>query len=95
MEAQRKYPDELRERAVRLVLEIRERDGKGAGKNTPEAFENHSDFFHPRHVAVIAVQVPTDLIGTGLVHGWATVSLHGHAPDVQVARWGSPSSRTC
>ena len=66
-----------------------------AGKYTPEAFENHSDFFHPRHVAVIVVQVPTELIGVGLVHGWATVSLHGHAPDVQVARWGLPSSRTC
>jgi hypothetical protein len=61
-----------------------------AGKYTPEAFENHSDFFHRRHVAVIVVQVPTELIGTGLVHGWATVSLHGHAPDVQVARWGLP-----
>ena len=65
------------------------------GKYTPEAFENHSDFFHPRHVAVIVVQVPTELIGSGLVHGWATVSLHGHAPDVQVARWGLPLSRTC
>jgi len=54
------------------------------GKYMPEAFENPSDFFHPRHVAVIVVQVPTELIGAGLVHGWATVSLHGHAPDVQV-----------
>jgi transposase len=32
MVAQRKYPDELRERAVRMVLEIRERDGKGHGE---------------------------------------------------------------
>ena len=30
MAAQRKYPDELRERAVKMVLEIRERDGEGA-----------------------------------------------------------------
>jgi transposase-like protein len=29
MAAQKKYPDELRERAVRMVLEIRERDGRG------------------------------------------------------------------
>ena len=28
MPAQRKYPDELRERAVRMVLEIRARDGR-------------------------------------------------------------------
>ena len=33
MAAQRKYPEELRERAVKMVLEIRERDGKGRGKS--------------------------------------------------------------
>ena len=32
MAAQKKYPDELRERAVRMVLEIRERDGRGQGE---------------------------------------------------------------
>ena len=32
MPAQRKYPDELRERAVKVVLEIRDRDGKGRGE---------------------------------------------------------------
>jgi hypothetical protein len=32
MVAQRKYPDELRERAVKMVIEIRERDGKGHGE---------------------------------------------------------------
>jgi transposase len=32
MAAQRKYPDELRERAVKMVSEIRERDGKGHGE---------------------------------------------------------------
>jgi transposase len=32
MPAQRKYPDELRERAVKMVLEIREQDGKGHGE---------------------------------------------------------------
>jgi hypothetical protein len=31
MAAQRRYPDELRERAVKMVFEIRERDGKGTG----------------------------------------------------------------
>jgi hypothetical protein len=33
MAAQRKYPEELRERAVKIVFEIRERDGKGHGEN--------------------------------------------------------------
>ena len=32
MTAQRKYPEELRERAVKMVAEIRERDGKGHGE---------------------------------------------------------------
>jgi transposase len=32
MAAQRKYPEELRERAVKMVFEIRERDGKGRGE---------------------------------------------------------------
>lgn len=32
MAAQKKYPDEPRERAARMVLEIRERDGKGHGE---------------------------------------------------------------
>jgi hypothetical protein len=29
MPAQRKYPGELRERAVKMVFEVRDRDGKG------------------------------------------------------------------
>ena len=32
MAAQRKYPDELRERAVKMVFEIRGLDGKGHGE---------------------------------------------------------------
>ena len=32
MPAQRKYPEELRERAVKMVSEIREQDGKGHGE---------------------------------------------------------------
>ena len=31
MVAQRKYAEELRERAVKMVLEVREREGKGHG----------------------------------------------------------------
>jgi transposase len=32
MPAQRKYPEELRERAVKMVEEIREREGRGHGE---------------------------------------------------------------
>jgi transposase len=32
MAARRKYPEEPRERAVKMVFEVRERDGKGHGE---------------------------------------------------------------
>ncbi len=35
MPAQQKYPDELRERAMKMVLEIRQREGKGHVVNWP------------------------------------------------------------
>ena len=56
----------------------------------PEAFQNRQNFFAGRNVTAIVLEVPTALIGKGLVHGWATASLHGHAPEVQVSRWGLP-----
>jgi Domain of unknown function (DUF4331) len=65
-------------------------DAFAQGRYAPEAFENRADFFAPRHVAAIVLEVPNELIGTGGVHAWATVSLHGHAPERQVARWGLP-----
>ena len=36
MAAQRKYPDELRERAVKMLLEVREREGKRARGAGPD-----------------------------------------------------------
>jgi transposase-like protein len=33
MPAQRKYPEELRERAVKMVFEVRDRDGKGRARS--------------------------------------------------------------
>jgi transposase-like protein len=32
MAAQKKYPDELRERAVKMLFEVREREGRGRGE---------------------------------------------------------------
>ena len=60
------------------------------GGYAPEMFQNHVNLFETRHVAVIVLEVPTELMGEGLVHGWATISLYGHAPETQVARWGLP-----
>jgi Domain of unknown function (DUF4331) len=56
----------------------------------PEAFQNRQNFFDRRNVCAIVIEVPTRSIGDGLVHAWATASLYGHAPEVQVSRWGLP-----
>ena len=56
----------------------------------PEAFLNRQNFFAGKNVTAIVLEVPSSLIGRGLVHAWATASLYGHAPEVQVSRWGLP-----
>ena len=55
----------------------------------PDAFQNRKNFF-AKNVSAIVLEVPSSLIGQGLVHSWATASLYGHAPEVQVSRWGLP-----
>ena len=53
-------------------------------------FQNRKNFFGRRNVTAIVLEVPNDLIGKGKVHAWATSSLYGHAPEMQVQRWGLP-----
>ncbi len=61
------------------------------GTYRPEAFDNHVNFFAGRTVGAIVVEVPNALLGDGaVVRAWPTVSLFGHAPEQQVARWGLP-----
>jgi hypothetical protein len=60
------------------------------GRFDPDAFKNRQNFFAKRNVTAIVVEVPNQLIGHRIVHGWATASLYGHAPEVQVSRWGLP-----
>ena len=55
-----------------------------------EAFQYPQNFFALRNLTEIVLEVPTDLIGEGQVHCWATTSLYGHAPEIQVSRWGLP-----
>jgi hypothetical protein len=38
----------------------------------------------------IVLEVPNDMIGNGTVGAWATISLFGHASEVQICRWGYP-----
>ena len=64
----------------------------GAQKFAPEAFSNGHDFFANRNVTAIVLEVSNEVIAPAgtTVHAWATVSLVGHAPEVQVSRWGLP-----
>ncbi len=55
-----------------------------------EAWQNRKNFFAKRNVTAIVLEVPTEMIGRGRIHAWATASLYGHAPEVQVSRWGLP-----
>lgn len=66
------------------------KDAFTAGRFEPEAFTRGGDFFGGRNVTAIVLEVPDDLIGTGTVHSWTTVSLFGHAPEQQISRWGTP-----
>jgi hypothetical protein len=56
----------------------------------PDSFLHRQNFFARRNVTAIVLEVPNHLIGQGKVHAWATISLHGHAPETQVSRWGLP-----
>ncbi len=55
-----------------------------------DAFLNGQNSFANRNVTALVLEVPTDLIGQGRVGAWATTSLFGHAPEVQIQRWGLP-----
>ena len=67
------------------------KDAFATGSYKPAAFDNHVNFFADRTVGGIIVEVPNALLNTeGPVHAWSTVSLFGHAPEQQVARWGLP-----
>jgi len=60
------------------------------GRFDANAFLNPQNFFANRNATAIVLEVPNALIGTGKVHAWATISLFGHAPELQVSRWGLP-----
>jgi hypothetical protein len=61
-------------------------DGRYAG----DAFLHQPNPFAKRNVTAIVLEVPSELIGKGKINAWATISLFGHAPEVQVSRWGLP-----
>ncbi len=55
-----------------------------------DAFLHQQNPFARRNVTAIVLEVPGELIGKGKINAWATISLLGHAPEVQVSRWGLP-----
>jgi hypothetical protein len=55
-----------------------------------DAFLHQVNPFARRNVTAIVLEVPSELIGKGKINAWATISLSGHAPEVQVSRWGLP-----
>src|SRR5580658_6937377 len=55
-----------------------------------DAFLHQQNPFARRNVTAIVLEVPSELIGKGKIDAWATISLFGHAPEVQVSRWGLP-----
>ena len=64
-----------------------------AGNADFTPFDNRVDIFANRNVTAIVLEVPSDRIGTGRVGAWASISLHGHAPQRQVARAAWPLMR--
>src|SRR6202042_2386872 len=53
-------------------------------------FQHQKNFFKNRNVVALVLEVPNSMIGKGKVHLWSTASLFGHAPEVQICRWGLP-----
>jgi hypothetical protein len=53
-------------------------------------FQHKTNLFQNRNVMAIVLEVPNAMVGSGMVHVWGTISLYGHAPEVQVSRWGYP-----
>src|SRR6202042_3121560 len=74
------------------TAQIAYRAALATGKFAPDSFRTGANYFQNRNVTAIVIEVPTQLIGDpgATVRAWATVSLCGHAPEVQVSRWGLP-----
>jgi Domain of unknown function (DUF4331) len=60
------------------------------GRYATEAFDHKINLFAGRNNMATVLEVPNVLLGSGTVRAWATASLFGHAPEVQLYRWGLP-----
>ena len=78
--------------AANLTGNVAFRAALAAGKFAPGSFHDGTNYFQNRNVTAIVMEVPTQSIGdpAATVRAWVTVSLCGHAPEVQVSLWGLP-----
>jgi Domain of unknown function (DUF4331) len=67
------------------------------GKFKPEVFSDPhlhegkpANSFEARNVMSIVIELPNSVFGVDTINTWATVSLYGHAPQVQVSRMANP-----
>ena len=60
------------------------------GRLPPDAFSRRTNDFRNRNVVALVLELPDAAVGAGPVRAWATISLCGHAPEVQVCRFGVP-----
>jgi hypothetical protein len=60
------------------------------GRYAKEAFEHKNNLFQGRNNMATVLELPNSAFGADKVWAWATASLFGHAPEVQVYRWGLP-----
>jgi hypothetical protein len=70
--------------AMALVL------GPAGRAPAQQPVERRVDLFANCNVTAIVLEVPSGQIGGGRVGGWASISLHGHEPQRQVARAAWP-----
>jgi hypothetical protein len=56
----------------------------------PKVFEQGFNVFGGRNVTGIVLEVPTSVLGQGVVGVWATTSMHGHGLSAQIERIGLP-----
>jgi hypothetical protein len=78
MAAQKKYPDELRERAVKTLFEVREREGKGHGELARVARETGRQ--DPGHTEISPLDSLGDPAGR---HGLAGSETPSRSPTYQ------------
>jgi hypothetical protein len=63
------------------------------GRYSPEVFAAGGNIFEGRNVSAIVLEIPDAVLGFRRSSVWATIHLHGHAPERQVSRMGQPMLR--